>query len=415
MSNQKNQKASIQSVIITVIGALVVAVAAYFGVDLSGLIEETEPTTAPTISVPTEVPVIATSVPVAPGAGVEPIALAQGFGAEAGFWQVYFTDPVTSRAMDNRQGGLDGPLVALIDGTQSTLDIAAFEWNWPALNEAVLRAVQRGVTVRMVVDDEHALEEEDEDGEIITNPLLQTLMDAGVTIVDDSRSGLMHNKFMIFDGQMVWTGSMNFTVNGIYRNNNNALVMRSRRAVEIYQAEFNEMFVQRDFGSSRSQIDGATFNQDGVPIQILFSPEDGPVPVMERVLGLADTSIKFMTFSFTLDEVGDVLLEQVGEGVVVEGIFEVRGSETEFSEMPRLFCAGVDVRQDGNPGTFHHKVFIIDDSIVLTGSFNISVSATERNDENMIIISDPLLAAQYVAEFERTQAIAEPPDDIVCD
>ena len=47
-------------------------------------------------------------------------------------------------------------------------------------------------------------------------------------------------------------GSTNYTVNGSYRNNNNMLAMRSRRAVEAYQAEFNEMFGDHEFGSSRS-------------------------------------------------------------------------------------------------------------------------------------------------------------------
>jgi phosphatidylserine/phosphatidylglycerophosphate/cardiolipin synthase-like enzyme len=123
-----------------------------------------------------------------------------------------------------------------------------------------------------------------------------------------------------------------------------------------------------------------------------------------------------MTFSFTLDEVGQALLDRAENGVSVEGVFEVTGSRTSFSELPRLLCAGLPILQDGNPYILHHKVFIIDDELVLTGSFNISSNATEDNDENMVIIRDADLAAQYIAEFGRvqSQATVPPADEITC-
>ena len=68
------------------------------------------------------------------------------------------------------------------------------------------------------------------------------------------------------------------------------------------------------------------------------------------------------------------MLERAKAGVTVTGIFETRGSETDFSDLGLLFCAGLPMRQDGNPGTFHHKVIIIDEKIVITGSLNFSDS-----------------------------------------
>ena len=65
-------------------------------------------------------------------------------------------------------------------------------------------------------------------------------------------------------------------------------------------------------------------------------------------------------------------------------------------------------RQDGNPGLMHHKVIIIDRSIVITGSYNFSASAEEVNDENLIVIFSPDIAAQYLAEFMRIYAQAQP-------
>jgi phosphatidylserine/phosphatidylglycerophosphate/cardiolipin synthase-like enzyme len=236
------------------------------------------------------------------------------------------------------------------------------------------------------------------------------IIDAGIPYRDDARSGLMHNKFMIMDSTTVWTGSMNYTINGAYRNNNNMLSLRSQRAVQAYQAEFDEMFVKGEFASSRSAVNGASFNQDGDAINILFSPEDKPVDALLALINGAQHDIRFMTFSFTLDSIGEAVLARSQAGVEVQGVFETVGSETTFSEMRRLYCAGIDVRQDGNGGILHHKVFVVDGQIVATGSFNISESATTSNDENIVIITDPDLAAQYLAEFARVQAIAAAPD-----
>jgi phosphatidylserine/phosphatidylglycerophosphate/cardiolipin synthase-like enzyme len=77
--------------------------------------------------------------------------------------------------------------------------------------------------------------------------------------------------------------------------------------------------------------------------------------------------------------------------------------------MRPLYCAGLQVRQDGNGYILHHKVFIVDDVTVITGSFNVSENATNSNDENLVIVSDPDLAAQYVAEFNRRGAEATTP------
>lgn len=394
MAKKSSKGQDSRSIIAGIIGAIVIAIAAYFGIDLSETTDDS----------PTPVPTVQRNV--SRSGTVSEIAVERGFGAEDAFWQVYFTDPPNSNR-NNPVGGIDYALAQAIDATTNSIDIAAFEWNSPRLTEAVLNAHARGVTIRMVVDDEHALEDEDS--------TIQQLIDVGIPVVDDERSGLMHNKFMILDNSIVWTGSTNYTVNGSYRNNNNMLMLRSRRAVETYQIEFNEMFIQHEFGSRRSEVNSARFTQDGTPIEIWFAPEDSVIFALVEHLSNAESQIRFMTFSFTLDEIGDAVLEASERGVDVSGIFEVTGSETRFSEMPRMFCSGLSVFQDGNAGILHHKVFIIDDHTVITGSFNISNNATTSNDENLVIINNPDIAAEYIAEFERRVAEARVPDGIDCD
>jgi phosphatidylserine/phosphatidylglycerophosphate/cardiolipin synthase-like enzyme len=58
----------------------------------------------------------------------------------------------------------------------------------------------------------------------------------------------------------------------------------------------------------------------------------------------------------------------------------------------------------------HHKVFIIDQQIVALGSYNFSQSAEARNDENLIIVYNPVIAHQFVLEFERVQSESQKND-----
>jgi phosphatidylserine/phosphatidylglycerophosphate/cardiolipin synthase-like enzyme len=294
----------------------------------------------------------------------------------------------------------------LLAQTARTLDVVAFELNNQAITMAILDAHRRGVAVRVVADNEHTIEDE--------GTTMNLLVDAGIPIVYDKRTAFMHNKFMILDSTYVITGSTNWTVNDVYRNNNNLLVMRTRRAVDAYQNVFNKMFDEGQFGPRRVGPNASEFTVDGIPVEIHFSPEDGVVNAIQEQLALAQHTIRFMAFSFTEDRLGLTLLDRATSGVRVEGIFETRGSETQYSELRLLYCAGLDVRQDGNPRTMHHKVFIVDDTHVITGSFNFSANAIESNDENLVIIHDPELARQYIAEYERVKSVSSIPSSIVC-
>jgi phosphatidylserine/phosphatidylglycerophosphate/cardiolipin synthase-like enzyme len=74
------------------------------------------------------------------------------------------------------------------------------------------------------------------------------------------------------------------------------------------------------------------------------------------------------------------------------------------------------VRQDGNGGFLHHKVIIVDERYVITGSLNFSTRAEETNDENVIIIDNPDIARLYIEEFERVWALGKDPDpaEVTC-
>ncbi len=370
----------------------------------TNVIKPTQPSTVPEL--PTLIPTTILQ-PTSTSGPVGHTPLQQGFGAQKGFWQVFYTAPTGSSNRANYVGGIDNQIADAINQVQRTLDIAAFEFNNPVITAAVLSAKQRGVTVRMVVDDVNGLQSKD--------TTLGQLSAVGIPIIDDHRPALMHNKFMIMDSTTVWTGSYNYTINDTYRNNNNMLSFRSQKIVQDFQNEFNKMFEQKKFGGAKpSNTPFASFSQDGTPIQVLFAPEDRVVAALAVALSGATKSIRFMAFSFTLDDIAGVMQLKAQQGVSITGIFETTGSETKFSELTPLFCSGLAVKQDGNPYVLHHKVFIIDDKTVVAGSFNFSTSARDENDENMLIITDPDLALQYIDEFNRRWAEAKQPTKLKC-
>ena len=325
---------------------------------------------------------------------------------EGDWWQVHFTNPQPDGTIDDLRGSVAERLIEHINQAQSSIHIASFEFDLPPVADALIAARQRGLDVRFVTDDESGIEADEDDG----LDLFPKMEAAGIGVRDDDRGALMHNKFWIFDQQTVWTGSTNITVNGVTRNNNNVIVINSPRVAAMYEREFDEMWDGQFGPTSPSTRDSQQTAINGVPVQVLYGSEDKAMPDLVSLVNGAQQSVRFMAFSFTRDDLGDAMLSRAELGVEIQGIFEARGSETEHSELPRLFCAGLSMRQDGNSRTMHHKVIIIDGQTVVSGSFNFSNNAEENNDENLVIITDPNLAAHYLQEFDRRWAEATGPN-----
>ena len=315
------------------------------------------------------------------------------------WWNVYFTTP------EQPNSKIPDTLVKLINEAQKSIHIAAFEFNLDPIAQALIAAKGRGVDVKWVTDDKHGIEADKKEG----HGQFAQLQKAGIEVKSE-KSGLMHNKFIIIDGKTVWTGSTNLTINGTQKNNNNVIVMRSPDVATIFEREFQEMWDGKFKKSSPSSRDKQITTVNGTPVRVLFGAEDNVTAELTNLITSAKSDIKFMAFSFTDDEMGLAMLSKANEGVRVKGIFELRGSQTKYSELPRLFCEGIPVRQDGNPRTFHHKAIVLDEKTLVTGSFNFSKNANQKNDENVVIIDNPKIAALYLEEFERRWAEGKQPN-----
>lgn len=313
--------------------------------------------------------------------------------AELSWYRVYFTDP--KRPFDKvTTGGIEENLIRLIDASTGTIDAAFYEFDLENVAQALIRAKERGVRIRLVYDDEYT----DPDPQIVD------FKAAGIPAVPDDRSAYMHNKFLVIDHQCVWTGSFNLTVNAAYKNNENAIVICDPRLVANYEAEFSEMYAG-EFGiTSPTDTPNPVFSIGTVLIENYFASEDEVMDHVIKTVSLAEHSIRFMAYSFTDDDLSRLMVAKQESGVLIAGIFESRGANNASSECAFLLKNGATITLDGNPYTFHHKVIIIDDEIVIFGSFNFTGNANESNDENLLIVHDPGLAAQFENEFDRRLA-----------
>ena len=302
------------------------------------------------------------------------------------WYAVYFTD----RELDGFRGGPDEPLIAAIQAARLSVDVAVFDLDLWGLRDALIAAHRRGVTVRVVTETDNA-----------DNPEIQALIEAGIPVVQDNSEGLMHNKFAIIDRQSVWTGSMNFTLNGAYRNDNDLIRITSPEVAAAYLIEFEEMFVERRFGAGSPANTPNEFSVNGTPLEVYFSPEDGVLARLVALIQEARDSITFLAFSFTANELREAMLARARQGVQVRGVFDEGQASGTGSEYQTLLANGLDVYLDRNPDKLHFKTIIIDERIVITGSYNFSASAEERNDENVLVIFSPEIAGLYLQEAGR--------------
>lgn len=317
--------------------------------------------------------------------------LPAGYGADDGWIQIYFTNPQSPLA-SQKTGGIDQPLADAIDSAKLSVDVAIYSLSLNSIRDALLRAHDRGVQVRMVMESDNLDR---------TDP--QKLKEAGIPILGDRREGLMHNKFTVIDGSEVWVGGMNYTDTGAYEDNNVLIHIRSVKMAENYTKEFEEMFVEDRFGDTiLAETPNPRVTIDGTLVDTYFSPDDGIQAVLLDILGDAQESIYFMAFSFTADPLGDVIRERAESGVTVAGIMDdEQVGSNQGTEYDPFRQAGLDVYRDGNPGQMHHKIIIIDESIVIVGSYNFTNSAESRNDENLQVIYNDQVAAFFIEEFRR--------------
>jgi len=217
-------------------------------------------------------------------------------------------------------------------------------------------------------------------------------------------AALMHHKFCVINSTIVTSGSYNPTDGG-EKGRNNLVIINSPTLARNYAAQFDAVRDRQRRGAEKPLVYLGP-RDARIPIENYFCPADGCEGHVVDVLNQAKTEILFMTFSFTSDAIGDALARAQARGVNVEGVCDERQSRSEkqYSECAQLNAMLWDAT---GRGILHHKVFIIDGTTVVTGSYNPTASGTGKNNENVLIVTEPVFAAAFRREYNdiRAQAI----------
>jgi len=129
--------------------------------------------------------------------------------------------------------GAAAQVVGFIDRCEKTLDIAVYSLTHDQIAEAVARAHERGVKVRVLTDQRQAQQKGSDD---------EKLEARGVSVRRDTQNGAMHHKFCIGDRRAVITGSFNWSYNADRRNAENFVIVRLSATVKAFRAEFDRLW-----------------------------------------------------------------------------------------------------------------------------------------------------------------------------
>jgi phosphatidylserine/phosphatidylglycerophosphate/cardiolipin synthase-like enzyme len=133
---------------------------------------------------------------------------------------------------------------------------------------------------------------------------------------------------------------------------------------------------------------------------VYFSPNGGCTDAIVRELNNAKSSILMQAYSFTSAPIAKALLEAHKKRVKVEVILDKSQVIEKYSSVTFLHNSVIPTRIDSSHAIAHNKIMIIDGATLITGSFNFTKAAEEKNAENILVIRDKALAAKYVENWK---------------
>lgn len=364
---------------------------------------------------------LAAAIPLALASCNPPPTTEQLNQTRGGRTDVYFNDP-GSRLDQIWHPDIVEIMIDMVDNSEQTIELAVMGFTYPPVVEAFVRAYDRGVKIKMVGDAEH-----------LYNYGYERFRDRHIPMTVGNAPHIMHDKFMVVDDRFVFASTANWSQTDLKHNSNNFVVIDSPEVAKDFQAEHEQMF-DGVFGHNKVEIENGRFYQVGdTMVEVWFAPnEDVSGRMLELVRGAQD-SVWFTIFAFTKDQVGGEYIAKQEEwirsgrldpnnlpddkSVGVWGVIDQSQlhSNGQYHEAYRLLAAEVPMRMDGNdasrqPGDYqagggrlHSKTMVIDpdgeNPIVISGSFNWSASATQSNDEYLMVFHGKRVAQEFKAYF----------------
>lgn len=315
---------------------------------------------------------------------------------------LYFTDFTHKLKPDNTcSSSVCKEFIKLTNNATESIDIAIFGYeNIPKITKSLENAKKRGVKIRFVYDENYNTDKT----YYTENEIIKKLADFSKSDRSESITSsnyLMHNKFIIFDNKFVYTGSMNFSKNGLSGyDQNDVAIIHSKEVANLYKEEFNQM-INGHFHKGKIKHNQPNRFQIGNSIvEVYFSPQDKSTNRIVELIQSSKKTIYIPTFLITHTGISNELIKAHRRGVDVKIIMDANNVYTRNSKHQILRKSGVPLKVENYAGKLHSKTMIIDEKYIILGSMNFSNSGENKNDENTIIIENPQLAHNYQIFFK---------------
>ena len=136
-------------------------------------------------------------------------------------------------------------------------------------------------------------------------------------------------------------------------------------------------------------------------IQVYFSPNGGCTDAILCQINQAKTEILLQAYSFTSKPIAQALIRAQKRGVRITAVLDKSNRRRKYSAATFLKNMGIPVFIDDKHAIAHNKIMIIDSRVVITGSFNFTMAAENKNAENLVILDDlPDLTRAYQENFQ---------------
>src|SRR5919199_1874480 len=151
----------------------------------------------------------------------------------------------------------------------------------------------------------------------------------------------MHDKFVVLDGNAVWTGSWNATANDTFHNDNNMLRLADDRIADNYRRKFDLLFAGHGGPGHRAPPQFPLVRVADYRIATAFAPDGDGTGQIVATIRQAHRSIDFLAYTFTSEPIADAVVAARQRGIRVRGVVEQRNGRVAGSAVPKLKRAGV--------------------------------------------------------------------------
>lgn len=135
--------------------------------------------------------------------------------------------------------------------------------------------------------------------------------------------------------------------------------------------------------------------------EVYFSPNGGCTEAIVNEIRHAKSEIYVQAYSFTSVPIAKALVDAHKRGIKVEVILDKSQKRERYTEATFLTNAGIPTYIDSIHAIAHNKIMVIDKEFVITGSFNFTKAAEEKNAENLLILKSKELASQYLMNWTK--------------